>query len=179
MALTGDLHDFDLTSLVQLLQMKRQSGLLRIVNTGDTGLLYITAGQIVHAVLGELAGDEAAYTICGWSEGTFEFQTGIPAPLRTVITANDSLLIEALRRNDELKQIMKVLPDGSKTVCTLAPVAPQEMQEIRLQREDWQIIQHVDGNRDVRAISRRSGLSEFSALSSLSRLVGVGLAMRV
>ena len=178
MALTGDLHDFDLTSLVQLLSMKRQSGLLRIANHDETGNLYLISGQIVHAELGELSGEEVAYTICGWSEGIFEFQTGIPAPMRSVVTSNDSLLIEALRRNDELKQIMRIIPEGAHAVCALAPVAPAELQEIRLTRDDWQVIQHVYGRRDIRTVARRAGLSEFLTLSSAARLVQANLAVK-
>ena len=98
---TGKLDQFDLVDIIQLCCLSKRTGRLQIARRTDRGVLYLRGGQIVHAVTGELAGEEAAFEIVGWSSGQFSFDDGIQPEAQTIQTGWEHLVMEAVRRRDE------------------------------------------------------------------------------
>ncbi len=98
---TGKLDQFDLVDIIQLCCISKRTGRLLIARRGERGVLYLRAGQIIHAVSGELQGDEAAYEIIGWSAGQFSFDDGIQPETQTLHGGWEHLIMEAVRRRDE------------------------------------------------------------------------------
>ena len=72
----GDLVDLTLPSLLQALTREGSTAVLRLqrgTDDGgtDQGAVYFCEGALVHALAGETSGDEAVYTLLGWSDGRF------------------------------------------------------------------------------------------------------------
>ncbi len=99
--LRGDLRSMNLTTLLQACCGDRREGRLRFFNRDEDALLYLSEGAIVHAELEEVQGEEAFFRLLRWTEGEFEFDSGIRAPERSISRNLEGLLLEGLGRMDE------------------------------------------------------------------------------
>ena len=99
----GKISDFQLTDLIQLLCLGRQTNSLHFEKDGMHGAIYFEDGDIVHAEVEQLEGEEAFYEILSWEGGEFHLQKGDKAPRETIFKSWQNLLLEGLRRLDELR----------------------------------------------------------------------------
>jgi tetratricopeptide (TPR) repeat protein len=123
--------------------------------------------------------EEAVYLLFTWSEGTFNFEADVrPERQDILVSINpESLLLEGARRVDEWSLIEKKIPsfdavfdaDWRKLAATDLP----------LSAEQQNILQFIDGRRDVTQLIESSGLVEFEAGKALYGLATAGLVHRV
>lgn len=99
--LRGTLAQMNVIDLLQSLELGRKTCLLALTRDNDRCDLYVTEGQINHALYGELQGDEAVYKVLTWDSGTFQIDfTGTSAE-QTITRSTQGLLMEGLRLLDE------------------------------------------------------------------------------
>jgi tetratricopeptide (TPR) repeat protein len=123
--------------------------------------------------------EEAVYLLFTWHEGTFNFEPDVRPERQDLLVsiAPESLLLEGARRVDEWGLIEKKIPsfdmvfdaDWRKLAAT----------ELPLTVEQQNVLQHVDGRRDVTHIAEASGLVEFEVGKALYGLLTAGLIHRV
>ena len=123
--------------------------------------------------------EEAVYLLFTWNEGTFNFEPDVrPERQDILVSVNpESLLLEGARRVDEWSLIAKKIPgfdavfdaDWRKLAATDLP----------LSAEQQNILQFIDGRRDVTQLIEASGLVEFEAGKALYGLATAGLVHRV
>ncbi len=123
--------------------------------------------------------EEAVYLLFTWNEGTFNFEADVhPERQDLLVSINpESLLLEGARRVDEWSLIEKKIPsfdavfdaDWRKLAATELPLSPEQQN----------VLEHVDGRRDVTQIVEISGLVEFEVGKALYGLVTAGLVHRV
>jgi CRP-like cAMP-binding protein len=101
----GKLSMISLVDLVQTLHQSRRTGTLVLNYGGEKAHLGFKNGQLMTAVSGQTAGEEAFYRMVCWPDGDFCFEQTEP-------TADDAgrvhadmmgLMMEAMRRMDEMK----------------------------------------------------------------------------
>ena len=95
-----------LPDIVQLYVLSNASGLLRVTQKKNrrVGLIYFGQGAILHAVAPSVHGDEAFHEIMTWSGGEFSMEIGATPPERSVTSSWQELLMESVRRIDELRR---------------------------------------------------------------------------
>ena len=103
--LSGKLSMMAIAELVQTLHGLRKTGVLRIRNSDEEGEIHIVHGDVKQARLGDVEGEEAFYHLVAWSEGTFVFESGQPEISPSLFRATMSLLMEGMRRQDELRRM--------------------------------------------------------------------------
>ncbi|MEO0283416.1 MAG: DUF4388 domain-containing protein, partial [candidate division WOR-3 bacterium] len=84
MTLRGNLKDFELGDLLQLLHMSLKNGALKISSPMGEGVIYVENGIIRHVELGEEEGEIAMAKIMQWKEGTFEFLKDVKSQKNTI-----------------------------------------------------------------------------------------------
>ncbi len=103
--LSGDLTALDFTDLVGLLEVAAATGRLTFLTRHGEGHVYFTQGRITHAVIGNVEGEEAIYTLIAHKDAQFEFSPGdwvIDGELPvTIFQTVPALVMEAARRLDE------------------------------------------------------------------------------
>jgi hypothetical protein len=99
--LKGNLKTISLPSLVQAICLEQRRAALFLENQGLEGVMYFDVGQIAHASLGGLVGDEAVIELAGWEEGSFYIRSYEVLPRRTITTSWNQLLMEGMRKQDE------------------------------------------------------------------------------
>ncbi len=97
----GRISDFQLSDLIQLNCLGRQTNAIFFEKGDQRGVIYFEDGNIIHAQVNELEGEDAFYTILTWEGGTFTLRKGERAPKETIFKGWQNLLLEGLRRLDE------------------------------------------------------------------------------
>jgi response regulator RpfG family c-di-GMP phosphodiesterase len=98
---SGSLSDMGLPDLVQILGHSRKGGRLTVRSNGRNGEVHFEAGRIVHAVLGELTGNDAFYELLTFAQGSFSLDPSFVPSTQTIQSSSDMLILEGLRRLDE------------------------------------------------------------------------------
>src|SRR5258708_19607257 len=134
MAFQGSLKELPLTEIIQLVSVSGKTGVFTLKRNGDSsGEIYLRSGQIVHAHVGDLTGEEAVYELAIWPEGEFVFTPGQETELTTIQKSNTNLLMEAARRIDEWQVLSKPIPSTrlvpgftNQAATTSVSLTPQE-----------------------------------------------------
>lgn len=146
------------------------------------GELLVAEGAISRDALHDqirLQIEEAVYFLFTWTQGTFNFEADVsPEEQDFLVSINpESLLLEGARRVDEWSLIEKKIPafdivfDADRRKIEAAGVA--------LTREQEQVLNMLDGRRDVAMIIEDSGLGEFDVGKAIYGLVSAGFVQRV
>ncbi len=172
MAFQGSLAELPLPDILQLVAVSGKTGKFTIKNERDTGRIYLSKGQIVHALLGPMEGEEAVYELAIWTDGDFVFSPDDEEVPTTINKSNTSLLMEAARRIDEWKVLSKRVPstrlvpvfteDGGGATITLSPA-------------EWSVIRKTDERRSIEDIAHAVGTSAFETAKVVYGLITSGL----
>lgn len=103
-ALAGNLQTMPIADLVQILHLCHKTGHLRLKKLTEEAGLYFESGELRHAWLGELAGEEAFFKIMTWQDAEFSFESGRRPDQVTIPQPTMSMLLEGARRVDELSR---------------------------------------------------------------------------
>lgn len=97
-AFRGTIDRIQLSDLVQVICLAQRNHTIRVESSFGAGVLHARSGQIYHASLGDLQGEDACYEMFRWRRGRFE-TTHPEAETVTTIGKNwEFLLIEGLRQ---------------------------------------------------------------------------------
>ena len=171
----GSLTEFQLPDIVQFLSGARKTGALKLVEGDETGEIYLEKGRIIHAILGDQAGEEAVYALVLWNSGEFLFEPGITTEQNTVSKGNTNLLIEAARRRDEWAVISKQIPSVDWIPEFVIPDENETGGQINLNTSEWIVLSKIDGKRSLKAIAAAADLSIFHTGRLLYGLVSTKL----
>ncbi|HXX47147.1 MAG TPA: DUF4388 domain-containing protein [Myxococcota bacterium] len=121
--------------------------------------------------------EEVVFEVMSWREGFFSFSeepiTDAPAE-SAVRISTEALLMEGARRIDEWSRIEKRVPHLA-VVPRLAPAAVNSDGELDLLPPEWEVLTMIDGARDVRAIARELGRSDFDVAKTVFGLESAGV----
>jgi hypothetical protein len=120
--------------------------------------------------------EDAVFNVFSWPEAEFEFESEQVRDAAGIFVGMDAeaVVMEGCRRLDEWRIVMERLGSLEK-VPHLSP--DPGVTELKLRREEWELIALVDGRRDVHTIVADSGMDRFRAGRLLHGLVARGLAV--
>ncbi len=102
MAIKGSLNDMSLPSLVQMIcTEQRKAALIVRHRRTEEGVLFFEDGEIVHARVGNLEGEDAACHLLRWTDGTFRLSDQTRIPHHTINAPWRYLMLEAMKKADE------------------------------------------------------------------------------
>ncbi len=108
MGLSGDLRDFDLSEVLQILVMGKKTGVLELADPDDAGVygkVWLRQGRVAHAErrFGSV-GVAALVDLLRTGEGRFSFETSLSHGSEIPVTIDrslESLLLEASASDQE------------------------------------------------------------------------------
>jgi DNA-binding response OmpR family regulator len=100
---SGSLTEMNSTDFIQSLAAGEKDVEIHLEHRGQKGEIYMQQGQIIHAHMEDLSGEEAFYTLMTWEEGAFQILPCSNSPTRTIHAPTMSLLIEGARLVDEAR----------------------------------------------------------------------------
>lgn len=173
MAFQGSLRELPLPDIIQLVSVSGKTGRFSLRRDDHPGgEIYLRGGQIVHARVGDLSGEEAVYELAIWPEGDFTFHAGEETSDSTIQKSNTNLLMEAARRIDEWQVLSKKIPS-----TRLVPVFTDQSTttSVSLTPQEWQVVSKVDERRSIEEVALGLGQSPFDTCKLLYGLITSGL----
>jgi hypothetical protein len=110
--LKGSLDELPLTDLVEMTSLGDKTGRLLILDEEGVvaGELAFRDGRLVGATCGALTAEKAFYALLEVQHGTFDFDPDAELDDDSCNLPTTSLLMEGMRRLDELEQLRRTLP---------------------------------------------------------------------
>ncbi len=131
-----------------------------LISTGD--LWKVIKIQIEEILYSLLLLDQARFTVAVYDP--------TQVPTRTALDTQ-FLLLEGLRRKDELQHLKESLPPPEQVLARTSLTTTA-----RLEAAEQRLLGLVDGTRTVAEVFNESGLGEFGACQALHRILQLGLA---
>src|SRR5688572_31834928 len=203
MTLRGNVQDFPLRSVLDLLGQTKKTGELQVRAGDSVGALGVAGGRVVTAVFGEEEPLLALRAIFAIEGAEFEFTPWDDAPPANLDAGTlDDLLQkaeEAKKQADEARRKAEEEREAARKKAeeeaeaerrriaelrTLIPTddVPFRLSEravdkgpVTLSAEEWRLVLAVNGERDLNAIAAMLHLDNIAALTALAELVRDGI----
>lgn len=131
---------------------------------------YIDAHKLWHFI--RLQVEEIFYSLLQFKKGDFYFFPRDESEFPSALTlSTQELLMEGVRRIDELGYMRERIPSGRTILMQLKPIPDSDT---KLDKKERKVFQFVDGVKDVAEIARLSELGEFDATKALFQLLQSG-----
>jgi hypothetical protein len=117
----GHIQNMSAASLLQIINMDRQTCTLRMATPDQSGELYIRKGEVVDARSGELRGERAALAMLAWPYPTITIDSRCRVAERTIDKPLTFLIMEALRLADEQALLDEAAPASSARTASHRP----------------------------------------------------------
>jgi len=102
--LRGNLKDFSLPDIIQLVGFGRKTGVLRVNSQRGDAALFFEDGNVIHAEFPGASGQDAVFALFRVGHGEFRFQGDVSSPARTIAMDPTNLVMEAARLLDEAQR---------------------------------------------------------------------------
>jgi uncharacterized protein (TIGR02266 family) len=164
---SGLLQAMNLESLVQLLESERQTAHLVLARGDERGEIRFVDGAISRAVQAGRQGDAAVYQLLTWREGTFHL--GLPEGSGEIggraTKSNQALLLEGMRRLDEIPGLRAGLPDPDAPLEVSAALRGAVQKEAK--PEAAALMALLDGTRTLEQVLAQSPFDDWTTLRDL------------
>jgi len=169
MAFQGSLKELPLPDIIQLVSVSGKTGKFTLSRDHERGFIYLKNGQMVHATVGELIGEEAIYALAIWNAGEFQFNPGEEPDRQTITKSNTNLLMEAARRLDEWRVLSKKIP--SVDYVPELMIRENRHEQITLNPQEWMLVTRIDAHRSITEIGRSLNISSFDVAKILYGMI--------
>jgi Domain of unknown function (DUF4388) len=169
MAFQGSLKELPLPDIIQLVSVSGKTGKFTLSRESDRGFIYLKNGQMVHALVGDLVGEEAIYSLAIWNQGEFQFTPAEEPERQTITKSNTNLLMEAARRLDEWRVLSKKIP--SVDFVPELMMRENRHEQVTLNPHEWMLITKIDGHRSIAEIGRALNMSSFDVAKILYGMI--------
>ena len=172
----GRLETMSLPNIVQMLEVDRRTGTLRLRSEGRRAEVLFSEGRVAYAMEGPRQGDAAVYGLLGWQQGEFALEpsAGLGPAAAQVTGPNQALLMEGARRLDEVPALRRALGSLEGPIMML-PVFREGFLHRTLPRGFTQLVDLCDGTRTLPQLVEASSLDEWETLSLLGRFLKLGM----
>jgi len=172
----GRLEIMGLPNIVQVLEAERRTGTLRVTHDGRRGEILFQEGRIAYAVEGARQGEAAVYRMVAWNTGDFELEptSGSGPASAQIARSNQSLLLEGMRRLDELPSLLRAVGSPEGPIRMFA-VFREGLLRRTLPSGFHQLVMLCDGTHGLPQLLEASTLDEWTALTHLARFVKLGM----
>jgi hypothetical protein len=119
---------------------------------------------------------ELLYSLLSWQTGSFKFyEDQFPTEEEiTVSLSVEDVILEGLRRLDEINMVKETLPNAEQ-VYSISATQGERTRKVSLHSAEWNIMALVNGQRSINDICNLSGLDRNETLIKLAQLKLAGL----
>ncbi len=148
-------------------------------NSKRLGEILVTRGFIDRADLEAVVRqqvEELLYSLLAWTSGSFKFyEDQFPTDEEiTVSLSVENVILEGLRRIDEMNLVKETLPDP-EAIYTISAAQGGRTREVALKAAEWNIMALVDGHRTLTEVAKLAPVADDEAMKKLAQLKLAGL----
>lgn len=173
---SGSLSEMSLVDLLQTLEVGNKTAVIRLRHASREGMVFITDGQVVDALLDDLETRRALLRMFTWREGSFQVEIRAHERSRAFTLATRDLISEGMTRLYRWEQLSNQLPPLQSVVnvngeAGKAKLTDEENSLLQLVRKNGsqRIIDLVEESQydDLRALTVIKNLYERHVLKAL------------
>lgn len=97
----GTVDGVDLIDIVQFNGLSRSTAALKVTTSNREGMIFFKDGSVVHAMCGDITGEEAFFTILDFNGGSLQNINGVQPPIVSIEKSIEALLFKAAVKSDE------------------------------------------------------------------------------
>lgn len=149
LVIQGNLDDTELPETIQFIQSLRKTGQLALERGGtrqSAGISFIE-GRVVHAYCPPLTGEACFHHLLTWNTGRYIFLPNAPANERSIDRDTNALLLDGLRRLDELARCLERLPPRGTILYRRRD--PRLLERVQLTFAQLRLWRRLDGQATV------------------------------
>ena len=148
-------------------------------NSRRLGEILISKGFIDRADLHKVVEEQVEsllYSLLSWQNGSFKFyEDQFPTEEEiTVRLSVENVILEGLRRFDEMNMVHEALPDLN-VVYTISSSQGGRARAVTLEASEWNVMALVDGHRSINDVTAIAGADSNSTLRKLAHLKLAGI----
>lgn len=175
--LTGRLSTISLPNLIQLLEMDSKTGILHVHSPSLIGGISFSKGKVVAASTGNFKGEKAVFKLLFLKEGDFEFEHKDEITEREITTSNQNLLLDAVRRKDELDEYKEIFPSLEMKVSLKDSSLKAQYESLRavMKPEFMAILEIIKDDSTIAQVIEDSKQDEKVVLEELKAMLSANL----
>lgn len=100
----GTLDPFHVVDVLQMCCLSRRNGAIQMVKENKSGIVFLRAGEIVHAETTAARGQAALSEIVAWEFVEFAYDRSVRPPVETIAKKWYEAVIDAVEQNKQLQQ---------------------------------------------------------------------------
>jgi hypothetical protein len=173
MGLKGTLAELPLADVIEMTSLGGKTGRLTLFDEDGTaaGELAFRDGRVVGAVCGELGAERAFYALLDLKDGAFDFELATEFADEDCDLPTQSLLMEGMRRLDELRRLRCELPASARVKV----VGGEAEDELEARVLDYSGRKARPLGDVVEGLLSGGDADEYDALRTLQRLAARGV----
>lgn len=175
--LTGELSEFNLVHILQLLNSCSANGVLQVKKGALYGVMYFENGEIIDAHVLTYDGEDAIYEIFLWLTGKFAFYSTQVQRHKTIKRPTEDLILTGARYDERWRKLCK-LGISSNTILKAKSdediarmITEEEEGTIHLAQADQEFLHAVDGVKTLGEIANQLGYNRRKLVTILSFLL--------
>jgi len=165
----GNLKDFKLEEVLQMITAGKKSGKLEINAERRRYRIYFKNGEIVHASAPYSTGEDAIKDVFLEESGAFEFIQNIILPPKTIKKDNMSIIFQGISVREECSKIRDVFNGKAKIFIS------SDAENVSLNEIEWKLVRSIMEGKSINEILEKEGLSYYKACKILSNILKKGL----
>jgi hypothetical protein len=169
--ISGDLANTRCPEIIKILSLGKRTGRLYLTNGSETGNIYFSEGEVVHAQCASLSGIKAIQEIAVWTSGEYRFFVDEPADMQTIVMGVGSLGRDH-QPPGQMDKITTLIPSSSAVYDLEHEIRDKELQ---IKAVQWKVISLVDGKKSIADLSQIIGLGGSDTMKIVYTLLRMGL----
>lgn len=169
---SGKLSEMSLIDLLQTLEIGKKTGIVKLQNAYQEGIVFIKNGDVLDASLDGLKPKDALFRMFNWNEGTFRVELREIDRIKTLNGSMSDLIYQGLILRDRWQKLSRYLPPLH------AVVKPgPKLIDNKLSDEEKSIIRLINGKRRLVDLIELSKFGDLKTLQIVSSLFSTGSIM--
>src|SRR3989338_4118290 len=175
--LTGELSEFNLVHILQLLNDCNADGILQVKKGALYCVMYFEHGQIIDAHVLTYDGEDAIYEIFLWLSGKFAFYSLNVQRPKSIKRPTEDLILTGARYDERWRKLC-TLGINSNTILKAKSdeeitrmIAEEEEGIIHLAQADQEFLHAADGTKTLGEIANQLGYNRRKLVTILSFLL--------
>lgn len=166
---TGTLDEISVGDMIQTIQIAAKDAVITVSVDGVESRIWCAAGTLVDAESGLLRGEVALYRILGFDQGHMVADLRSAPRARAITEPTHRLLLEGLRRKDELRELERQLGDIDRCYISRGGADLDE-----LSRAECAVLEQCSVPRSLRELLAASPLGDWETARAVSHLIKRG-----
>jgi len=140
---------------------------------------YQTQAEIVQAIQQQML--RVVYDVMTWITEPFVFTEDEQPPAERITVPTDlgEVVREGTRRNRDIEHLNLEIPDLNARLKFPATAPTDKLRQTKLTRQEWNVLQYVDGQNSIKQIAKRCNLGDTEIRRIVYGLLNSGLVEMV